>query len=79
MHIAVNHVRRRMSCLITAQYCAGSEGGSGQLVTNFTAAAPSSYFADLYAKDGLQGGHVIMLGPDPESRWECHVLDSHRT
>lgn len=48
------------------QWC--SEGGDGQLITNFEAAAPASYFADLYAKDDLHGGHVIMLGSDPESR-----------
>ena len=45
-----------------------SDGGDPQLITNFEAAAPASYFAELYARDGLHGGHVIMLGPDPESR-----------
>ena len=44
------------------------DGGDQQLITNFEAAAPASYFAELYARDGLHGGHVIMLGPDPESR-----------
>ena len=31
--------------------------------TNFETDAPSSYFAELYKRDGLTGGHVIMLGP----------------
>ncbi len=39
-----------------------------KLITNFEAAAPASYFAELYVRDELYGGHVIMLGPDPESR-----------
>lgn len=31
--------------------------------TNFTAEAPPRHFAALYRRDGLAGGHVIMLGP----------------
>jgi phosphoribosylformimino-5-aminoimidazole carboxamide ribotide isomerase len=30
---------------------------------NFVAEQPASYFASLYKKDGLKGGHVIQLGP----------------
>lgn len=30
---------------------------------NFVAKQPASYFASLYKKDGLKGGHVIQLGP----------------
>ncbi|CAJ1359460.1 unnamed protein product, partial [Effrenium voratum] len=37
-------------------------------VTNFAASQPSSYFAELYKKDGLGGGHAIMLGATPENR-----------
>ena len=33
------------------------------LRTNFTSERPSSWYADLYQRDGLQGGHVIKLGP----------------
>lgn len=44
------------------------QGESAQLVTNFEAAAPASYFAELYKKDQLYGGHVIMLGADPASK-----------
>ena len=32
-------------------------------VTNFTAEKPPAWFAQLYRRDGLIGGHVIKLGP----------------
>jgi len=35
----------------------------GQLRTNFVSAQPASWFAELYRRDGLKGGHVVMLGP----------------
>ena len=35
------------------------------LVTNFESDKPPSWYADLYKKDGLSGGHVIMLGANP--------------
>ncbi len=38
-----------------------------ELVTNFTSARPSTWFAELFKKDGLSGGHVIMLGPGNEN------------
>ena len=42
-----------------------SEGGSSTLVTeNFTTTKPASEYASMYARDGLTGGHVIMLGPN---------------
>jgi len=31
--------------------------------TNFQAKNPSSWFADLYRRDNLTGGHIIQLGP----------------
>lgn len=34
--------------------------------TNFTSKRPAAYFADLYRKDGLTGGHLIQLGPGNE-------------
>ncbi len=37
--------------------------GSGQLRTNFVSDRPASWFAKLYRRDQLTGGHVIMLGP----------------
>lgn len=36
-------------------------------VTNFESAQPPSYYADLYWRDGLEGGHVILLGPGNEA------------
>jgi len=33
------------------------------LKTNFTAKHPSSWFAELYKRDKLTGGHIIKLGP----------------
>ncbi len=37
------------------------------LRTNFVSDRSSAYYAELYLKDGLKGGHVIMLGPGNES------------
>ena len=33
------------------------------LKTNYTSEHPAAYYAELYRKNGLRGGHVIMLGP----------------
>ena len=33
------------------------------LRTNFVAEHPAAWFAELYKKDALRGGHVIKLGP----------------
>jgi len=41
--------------------------GSGRLRTNFISDRPATWFAELYKRDGLSGGHVIMLGPGNES------------
>ena len=39
-------------------------GAEPQLVTNFESEVSSAEFADVYRRDGLYGGHVIMLGAD---------------
>jgi phosphoribosylformimino-5-aminoimidazole carboxamide ribotide isomerase len=39
-----------------------SDGGAG-VRTNFEASHPPRWFADLYRRDDLRGGHVIALGP----------------
>lgn len=39
------------------------------LQTNFVSDQPSSWYAELYKRDQLTGGHVIMLGADAASRW----------
>jgi phosphoribosylformimino-5-aminoimidazole carboxamide ribotide isomerase len=41
--------------------------GLGRLQTNFVSDRPAAWYAGLYRRDGLQGGHVIMLGPGNES------------
>lgn len=39
-----------------------SDSAPGDLKTNFSAEKPSSWFAKLYQKDNLTGGHIIKLG-----------------
>ncbi|MGB7767479.1 MAG: phosphoribosylformimino-5-aminoimidazole carboxamide ribotide isomerase [Verrucomicrobiia bacterium] len=48
------------------QIVGGSLGESG-LRTNFVSEKPAAWFAGLYKRDGLAGGHVIMLGPGNET------------
>ncbi len=36
------------------------------LRTNFVSEQSSAYYAEMYRRDGLTGGHVIMLGPGNE-------------
>lgn len=55
------------SCVTSAWRCR-SGGAGAELVTNFESEQPSSHFAELYRRDSLQGGHVIMLGADPDSK-----------
>ncbi len=43
------------------------ELGPGKLRTNFVSEHPAEWFAELYARDGLKGGHVVMLGPGNEA------------
>lgn len=39
------------------------DGSVANLRTNFVSERPAAYYAELYRRDGLRGGHVIMLGP----------------
>ena len=39
---------------------------AAQLRTNFVSERPASWYAELYRRDGLRGGHVILLGPGNE-------------
>ena len=50
---------------------------SGEAVTNFVSEQPPSYFADMYWRDGLDGGHVIMLGKGNEAAAR-EALGCHR-
>ena len=43
-----------------------SDSGAG-LRTNFVSERPAAWFAELYRRDNLRGGHVIMLGPNNET------------
>jgi phosphoribosylformimino-5-aminoimidazole carboxamide ribotide isomerase len=38
-----------------------------RLQTNFVSDRPAAWFAELYKRDGLRGGHVIMLGAGSET------------
>jgi phosphoribosylformimino-5-aminoimidazole carboxamide ribotide isomerase len=48
------------------QIVGGTLGESGPR-TNFVSDRSAAWFADLYRRDGLSGGHVIMLGPGNEA------------
>jgi len=41
--------------------------GDAALVTNFESAKPAAWYANLYRKDHLRGGHIIMLGAGNEA------------
>ncbi|RRT53599.1 hypothetical protein B296_00012289 [Ensete ventricosum] len=45
-----------------------TDSGVSALVTNFESDKSPAEFANLYKKDGLKGGHVIMLGADAASQ-----------
>ena len=50
------------------QIVGGTLGGDpGRLQTNYVSDRPAAWYAELYQRDGLQGGHVIMLGPGNET------------
>ena len=44
-----------------------SDLDADSLETNFAASHPPSYYAEMYRRDNLTGGHVIMLGPGNEA------------
>jgi phosphoribosylformimino-5-aminoimidazole carboxamide ribotide isomerase len=48
------------------QIVGGTLGKAGPR-TNFVSEKPARWFAELYKRDGLAGGHVIMLGPGNEA------------
>jgi phosphoribosylformimino-5-aminoimidazole carboxamide ribotide isomerase len=45
----------------------GGTLGATDLRTNFISEKPAAWFAGLYQRDQLTGGHVIMLGPGNEA------------
>jgi phosphoribosylformimino-5-aminoimidazole carboxamide ribotide isomerase len=42
-------------------------GATADLRTNFVSERPAQWFAELYRRDNLPRGHIIMLGPGNES------------
>ncbi len=48
------------------QIVGGTLGVPADLRTNFVSEKSAAWFAELYKRDGLAGGHVIMLGPGNE-------------
>ena len=49
------------------QIVGGTLGEAGRVRTNFVSDRSAAWFAELYQRDGLAGGHVIMLGPGNET------------
>ena len=49
------------------QIVGGTLGEAGGVRTNFVSDRPAAWFAELYKRDGLAGGHVIMLGSGNEA------------
>ncbi|MDD5673812.1 MAG: phosphoribosylformimino-5-aminoimidazole carboxamide ribotide isomerase [Chitinivibrionales bacterium] len=43
------------------------DGDEASLRTNFTSDRPAAYYASLYRRDKLTGGHIIMLGSGNEA------------
>jgi phosphoribosylformimino-5-aminoimidazole carboxamide ribotide isomerase len=43
------------------------DAGPGRLQTNFVSDRPAAWYAELYRRDALKGGHVILLGPGNET------------
>jgi phosphoribosylformimino-5-aminoimidazole carboxamide ribotide isomerase len=54
------------------QIVGGTLGEAG-LRTNFVSEKPARWFAELYKRNGLAGGHVIQLGPGNEAE-ACSAL-----
>jgi phosphoribosylformimino-5-aminoimidazole carboxamide ribotide isomerase len=42
------------------------ESSNSELKTNYVSKHPAGYYARLYRDNGLEGAHVIMLGPGNE-------------
>jgi len=54
----------RVKQIVGATY---SDTDERRIRTNFASDAPAREFAAMYRRDGLSGGHVIMLGPGNEA------------
>lgn len=75
--VIVDYIRRIGECCLKFRPCIDLHDGkvkqivgetlNGKLVENFVSEHSSSYYAELFQRDQLRGGHVIMLGPNNES------------
>lgn len=53
------------------QIVGGSLKDSGdQAATNFSSELDAAYYAEMYKKDGLKGGHIILLNPKTSEYYE---------
>jgi len=50
------------------QIVGGTLGSESGLRANFVSERPAAWYAELYKRDELAGGHIIMLGPGNESQ-----------
>lgn len=54
------------------QIIGGSLSDRGDLAeTNFVSGQDAAWYADLYRKDGLKGGHIILLNPSGSAYYEA--------
>jgi hypothetical protein len=69
----------RLCVLRTTTSSSSSTANAGEEPkTNFVSDKPSSWYSELYQRDQLTGGHVIMLGADDDSRCECVWRAQHQ-
>ena len=54
------------------------DAATAELRTNFVSERSSAYYAELYRRDGLKGGHVIMLGPGNEEAGRAALSSKNR-
>jgi phosphoribosylformimino-5-aminoimidazole carboxamide ribotide isomerase len=58
------------------QIVGGTLTADGQAAVNHVSALSAADFADLYRRDGLRGGHVILLGPGNQDA-ACDALRAY--
>lgn len=62
------HMMAMLTSLCTCWPWPGVCRGEKALKTNFVSDKPSSWYSQMYQRDNLPGGHVIMLGADDASK-----------
>ncbi|KDD76027.1 hypothetical protein H632_c390p1 [Helicosporidium sp. ATCC 50920] len=61
-------VKQIVGSTLSDETASASLSAPASLQTNFVSSQGADWYARLYASDGLEGGHVIMLGADSESQ-----------